>query len=171
MDWLNQDVLWTFFWKLVNFLVLAGLIVYLVRKYDVFEKVFGGYRNKIQAEIDSANRLHQEAAQIKAEVEKTARESKALANELLEKAKAQAEQEKADWLKAAAEEVERIREQARQKADYQRNQQLAKLQQEIIAQALDKARKTVQASITKRENDRLIREFLDDLTPESVRLS
>gem|GEM_PF-3749271 len=171
MDWLNQDVLWNLFWKLVNFIVLAELIVYLVRKYDVFEKVFGGYRHKIQAEIDTAERLQQEAVQIKSDIERATKEAKTLSLELLEKAKAQAEREKDDLLDAAAAEAERIRKQARQKADYEQDRQLTNLQRDVIEQALEKAREKALADITKKVNDRLVDEFLKDLTEESVRLS
>jgi len=171
VDWLNQDVLWTFFWKLVNFIVLAGLIVYLVRKYDVFEKVFGGYRNKIKAEIDAPHQLPQEAVQIKADIKKATREAEVLSTELLEKARVQAEREKAEVLEAAQAEVKRIHEQAQLTADYQRSLQLAELQQDVIEQALAKAREKAQADITKKENDRLVNDFLKGLTTESVKLS
>ncbi len=171
MDFLNQDVLWDFFWRVVNAVILFGLVVYFVRKYDVINKVFGGYQEKIQREIDNAKNVEEDAARIKREIDQMSEQAEVRSQEIVEKAKEQAQREKEALIEDAKSSAERILTQARQTADYEQERQSKLLQNEIVERTLEKAREEVAAKITKKENDRLVNEFLDSLNEESVKLS
>jgi len=171
MDWLNETVLWIFFWKVVNFVILAGIIVYLVRRFNVIDNVFGGYQRRIQQEIAAAAELKRESEQIQAEVDRAAKEAESRSAEILEKSKAQAEQEKAAIIETARGEAERMIEQARAVAAQQRDRQLEALQAGVVAQTLALAQEKVRDTITPKDHERLIEVFLGSLKNEGVRLS
>lgn len=181
MEWFDNAIQWLlevinnpinqeFFWRVVNAVVLYSLIVYFVRKYDVINKVFGGYQQKIQREIDSAKQLEDEAAQIKRDIDKMAEEAVERSKEILEKARVQAQREKVAAIESAKASAERILDQARQTADYEHERQMKQIQTDIVERTLERAREEVAGKITKRENDRLVGEFLDSLNEESVKL-
>ncbi len=170
MEWLlNPDVLWTFTWKVVNFVVLAGIVVYLVRRFDVIDKVFGGYGRRIQGELESARKLQQEAEQIKAELERSTREAKAQAAEIVEKAKAQAQREKDAVVVTAQADAERLLAQARETASHEVARQTEALQLVVLGEALERARERLAKQVTKKDHEQLVNDFLDRLTEESLR--
>jgi len=164
-------VIWDFFWKVVHFLVLAGIAVWLVRKYDLFERVFGNYRRELKAELDAAARHHEEAERIKAETESALQEADRRAEEMLEQAKARAEREKEELVQVARQEAERIKEQARLTARSERERQVRALQNDVVERALARARELVTGAITKQDHGRLVDAFLEELDEGSVRLS
>ena len=171
MHWFDPDIMLMFAYKIVNFLILAGILVWLIRKYDVIENVFGGYQRKIKDEIDSANRLQNEATRIKREIEQSATQAEQRSVELLEQAKAQAEREKQALIRGAEAEAERLLEQARRTASFEQNRQLLALQSDIVERALVRARALLQEQVKKKDHQRLMDEFLECLTEESLRAS
>ncbi len=164
-------MIWDFVWKVVNFLVLAGIAVWLVRKYDLFERVFGNYRREIRAELDAAARHREEAERIKAETETALQEADRRAEEMRAQAAERAEREKEALLELAREEAERIKAQARLTAQSERQRQLRALQNDVVEQTLARARELVTGAITKQDHGRLLDAFLDELDEESVRFS
>lgn len=169
MDWLNPDVLWTFTWKVVNFVVLAAIVVFLVRKFDVFDKVFGGYRRRIQGELEAASRLQQEAEQIKAELEHSIQQAQAQSAQIVEKAKAQSQREKDALVAAAEKETDRLLAQARETASHEIDRQRETIERNVLEQALERARQRLAKQITKKDNEQLVNDFLDRLSEESLR--
>lgn len=159
-----------FAWKVFNFLVLAGLVVWLVRKYDLFERVFGNYRRQIKAELRAAERHLTEARRLKDQTRAALTEAKTRAAEILEQAQAQAEREKAELLAAARAEVERLLAQARLAAEAELEHQLEQLRRETVEAMLARARERTAETITRRDHQRLVTAFLDELTEESLKI-
>ena len=137
------------FWILIAFATFAG--VFGRKAWAAIKKTLDGRRDKIQAELDEAQRLREEAQSLLAEYERKRREAEDEAKQMVEFAKVEAERH-ANNAKQALEETMRRREEAAM----QRIQQAE-------TDALREVRETA-ASLAVAATAQLIRENLDEAT-------
>ena len=135
------------FWILIAFATFAG--VFGRKAWAAIKKTLDGRRDKIQAELDEAQRLREEAQSLLAEYERKRREAEDEAKKMVEHAKLEAERH-ANSAKQALEETMRRREEAAM----QRIQQAE-------TDALREVRETA-ASLAVEATAQLIRENLDE---------
>jgi len=171
MNWFEQGVLLNFLYKIINFVILAWIIVWLVRKYDVLEKVFGGYQRSIKQEIERARQMQTEAEQITREIKQASIDAERRAAETVERAKGQAKREKTVMINSAQAEAKRLLDQARQSAQSEQARQLATLQQELIERSVQHAEQLLMEQLTVQDHERLVEQFLEDLSEEYLRVS
>ena len=97
------------FWIIIAFATFAG--VFGRKAWVAIKKTLDGRRDKIQAELDEAQRLREEAQSLLAEYERKRREAEDEAKQMVEHAKVEAERH-ANNAKQALEETMRRREEA-----------------------------------------------------------
>lgn len=166
--WLTTSLEGVFLLKLLNFLILAAIVVHLVRKYNVLDKVFGAYQRKIQGELEQAQRLRDEAAQIKRQTEQAVLDTERQSALLLQQAKAQAQREKDDLIEGAKTEAKRLLEQAHLGADFELRHQLQAVQRDVVERSVERARGILQKTLDQKDNQRFVDAFLRDLSEETL---
>ena len=97
------------FWILIAFLTFFG--VFGRKAWNAIKTALDGRRDKIQAELDEAQRLREEAQSVLADYERKKREAEEEATKMLESAKVEAERH-ANEARRALEETMRRREEA-----------------------------------------------------------
>ena len=135
------------FWILIAFVTFIG--VFGRKAWAAIKKALDGRRDKIQAELDEAQHLREEAQGVLAEYERKRREAEDEAKQMVEHAKVEAERH-ANNAKQALEETMRRREDAA----------IHRLQQ-AETDALREVRETA-ASLAVGATAQLIRDNLDD---------
>lgn len=166
--WLTTSLEGVFLLKLVNFLILAGIVVYMVRKYNVMDKVFGAYQRKVQGEIEQARRLRDEAEEIKRQTEQAVIDTERQSALLLQQAQGQAQREKEDIISVAKAEAQRLLDQAQLGADFELQRQLHGVQLDVMERSVERARGILHETLDQVDNQRLVDAFLGDLNEESL---
>ncbi|MBI1743709.1 F0F1 ATP synthase subunit B [Candidatus Acetothermia bacterium] len=149
-------------WRWINFLVLAGLIVWLVRKIDV-GAMLQKRREHIKAELDQAQKLEQEAAVLKAQAEHELTNAGAKAQEILQDARKMGERVQAEIREMAEAEAKRIHEQAKLEAELEYQNILKELKREALEEAMQRAAEAIKQELTPSDQERLVRDFLNGL--------
>jgi len=171
MNWFDSGILLNFLYKIINFVILAWIIVWLVRKNDVLEKVFGGYQRGIKQEIERAEQMQSEAARIKDDIEQAANEAKRRAEDMVKNAKAQAEREKTSLLASAQAEAKRLSDAAQHNAQLEQARQLTALKQAVIERSVQHAEQLLLDELTAKDNRHLVERFLEELDEQHLRVS
>ncbi|MBI07769.1 MAG: F0F1 ATP synthase subunit B [Rhodospirillaceae bacterium] len=141
------------FWILIAFLTFFG--VFGRKAWRAIKTTLDGRRDKIQAELDEAQRLREEAQSVLADYERKKREAEEEATKMVESAKIEAERHANDARRALEETMRR-----REEAAVQRIQQAeADALREVREMAADLA---VQATAE------LIRENLDETRSDTM---
>ncbi len=141
------------FWILIAFLTFFG--VFGRKAWGAIKTTLDGRRDKIQAELDEAQRLRKEAQKVLADYERKKREAEEEATKMVESAKAEAERHANEARRALEETMQR-----REEAAMQRIQQAE-------ADALREVRETA-ADLAVQATTELIRENLDETRSDAM---
>ncbi|MEW5913920.1 MAG: ATP synthase F0 subunit B [Thermodesulfobacteriota bacterium] len=152
-------IYWDWGWRIVNFLVLAVLIVKMARQ--PLKDFVSGQRAKVSSELEEMEKVKAQAqAELKAMQEKTA----GLAQELesFEQAlSAAAELERQRMLDDARQESELVLERARLGAEISLRRAKRRLAAEILELASTLAEEKLRAAVTSQDQSRLLGQFTD----------
>ncbi len=141
------------FWILIAFVTFIG--VFGRKAWSAITKALDGRRDKIQADLDEAQRLREEAQGVLAQYERKRREAEAEALQMVEHAKVEAERHANDAKRALEETMRR-----REEAAMQRIQQAE-------TDALREVREAA-ASLAVEATAQLIRENLDEARADAM---
>jgi F-type H+-transporting ATPase subunit b len=146
-------------YKLMNFLVLAIGLFYLLRKpaASSLSARISGIKNQLD---DLESKKREAEKKLTAYDEKLSRLDKE-AEKIVEDYVRQGNEAKARIIKEAEEAAERIKEQARRNIDYELERAKSKLRGEIVEEALLKAEEIIKSKITIEDQDRLVDEYLE----------
>ncbi|MCB2192979.1 MAG: ATP synthase F0 subunit B [Deltaproteobacteria bacterium] len=151
---------WDWAWRIVNFLVLAFLIVKLAKK--PLKEFFAGARAKVAAELEEVNKAKAEAeAQLKVIQEKTAGMAQELASyeEALGKL---AERDRQRMIEEAKEASEMIMERAKLQAEMALQDARRELTKEIVELAAELAESKLKEAVDSKDQNRLLDKFAND---------
>ena len=153
---------WIEIWRWINFLVLATLVIWLVRKVDV-GAILQKRRDQIKAELEHAHKLEQEASALKVHAEHELASAGAKAQEILQDARNMGERVQAEIREMAEAEAKRIHEQAKLEAELEYQNILKELKREALEEAMQRAAEAIKQEITPSDQERLVRDFLNGL--------
>ncbi len=153
--------------RLVNFLILAGALVYLLR--SPFSKYLEDRRTQIRADLVNADEMRQTAAERLEEIE---RRMQTLPGEL-EQVKARGAEEiaaeEARIDRAAAAERDRLLEQARREINLQLRTAQRDLRMRAAELSVDLATQRIKQTISDADQLRLVDRYLEQLDAEAGR--
>jgi F-type H+-transporting ATPase subunit b len=158
---------WIEIWRWVNFLALAALVVWLVRKIDV-GAMLQKRREQIKAELEEAHRLEQEASALKAQAEQELANAGTKAQEILHDARKMGERVQAELRQMAEAEATRIHEQAHLEAELEYQKILKELKREASEEAIRRASEVIKQELTPADQELLVRDFLRSLDKEAL---
>lgn len=152
---------WSFLLQVLNFVVLAGIIVKFAAK--PLKTFVANRRKNIEARLEESQKLLDEAESLKKTYEerlgKLEQEIADYKKEVLEEA--QAEKEKI--IKEAEVMAARISEQAKLTYDQEMRETLSKIREEITRLTIAGAEKIIAEKIDKKDHDRMVNDFIEKL--------
>ncbi len=152
--WLPTDT-----YRVLNFAVLAGALVFLLRK--PISQALDSRIKGIQAQLEDLEAKKAEAEKVlseyNAKIAKLSQESEGIVAEYIR----QGNEAKARILKEAEASAYKLEEQARRNIENEFEVAKQRLQQDIFEKAMTKAEEIIKKNITADDQNRLVDEYLD----------
>lgn len=148
--------------KLVNFAILVGAIIWAIRKFDLFQ-FLEKRKEKIADQINEAQELRAQAQNLKAKRERQLEEAKQKRKEIINEAKRIGHQAKQKLLTEAEEEAERIQKEAHIIAEMEKSRLKEKLKREAIEEIMGTAYQILAKEVREEDHRRIVDSFLDEL--------
>lgn len=156
--------IWTILWTVINILLL-----YFVLKKILFKplsKVIEKRQALIQGNLDDADKAKTEANALKAQYESSISSAKEDARKIISDADVRSKKMIESSRRAAAEEAESMKANAKKEIERERKEALDGAKGEIATLALDAASKVLSRNVTSKDNDKIIEDFLSSAKAE-----
>ena len=157
----GSESIWSWVFKFVNFIVLAGILVKFAGK--PLKEYLENRHRTIKNKLEEAERMLREAEALRVEYEKKIAKLDEEVAAFKETVVAQAEKEKKKILDEAAYLASKIKEQAKLTYEQEAKEAIDKIKEEIARQTIEKAEKIVMEKLTKDDHNRMVGEFIEKL--------
>jgi F-type H+-transporting ATPase subunit b len=149
-------------------LVVFGLLMVLLWRFawPSILKAVEERERRIQQQLADAERANAEAQRLLEEHKKTIAAARGEAQDMIAKAKAVAEKERAALLAKAREEYESLLVRARKDIDAEKEKALVELRREAVELSIAAASKVIEANLDTDANRRLVADYLASLEKE-----
>jgi len=151
--WLTIDT-----WKVLNFGILAVIGFFLARK--PVAQFFSSRAKSIEDEINELEQKKADAQKKLAEYQTKFKNLDQESKQIVEDYIKQGEEAKKRIIAEAGEQAEKLEDMAKRNIQQEFKSAKAKLQQEIVEKALEKAEEIIKASISSDDQDKLVDEYL-----------
>lgn len=148
-----------FAYRLFNFLLLAGILVWAMKKANV-KGLLDARRAEVAKVLRESEEIREEAERKLAEYSEKLEKATREIDEIYAAIKQEGEAEKSRIILEANLAAERIRKQAQVSAHQEVQQATARLQAETAKLAVQLARTTLKESVTRDDQDRFVDEYL-----------
>ncbi|MEE9167357.1 MAG: F0F1 ATP synthase subunit B [Candidatus Neomarinimicrobiota bacterium] len=148
-----------FIWTVVTFLVLLGVMAKFVWKplTDALDR----REKRIRQSLKEADEVQQAVERISKEYEEMLRKARGEAQVIVAEGKARTEKIKERMLEKAKEESEHLRKEAEKRIQAEKENALSEIRQEVVNLSLHAASKIIGKNLTKEDNLSLINDSLD----------
>jgi F-type H+-transporting ATPase subunit b len=148
---------------LINFVILLFLLRLFL--YRPILNMTEERRQKIQASLDEADKVRQEAEIQRTDFQRELENTRKTSQDATTRVVQETEKMREAILAEARQEAEQIREQARQQIELERQQAAADLQRQVVDLAVDLTRKVVGQTVAVNEQNQrqLISQFLSEM--------
>jgi len=145
-------------WSIISF----GLLLFLLSKFALpaVQKAMAGRTERIQANLDDAERVKAEASTVLAQYQAQLADARNESARIIEEARQTADQLRRDLMARAEAEVAELRQRTRDDIAAAQERATADLQAKVGALAIDMAEKVVAANLDREANRRLIEQFI-----------
>lgn len=148
-----------FLYRLFNFALLAGILIWAMKKANV-KGLLAGRRAEVAKVLREAEEIKEDAERKLAEYTEKLEKASSEIDEIYAAIKQEGEAEKNRIIAAANQAAERIRRQAQVAAQQEVQQASAHLQAETARLAVQLARTTLEKSVTQDDQDRFVDEYI-----------
>lgn len=149
---------WTFFFQLVNVLVILGVLLYFFWK--PVGKILGSREEQIEGNLQEAASAREKAEEILASYQQKIDEAHQEAKGILEQAGNMAEKTRLEMVQQAKEEADRILEQARMEIDREKRSAMASIRGQAADLILMATSKVLARTLTSGDQEELVKEAL-----------
>ena len=146
-------------YRLMNFVVLAGALVLVLRK--PVSKALSSRIKDIQEQLESLEAQRAEAEKQLAQYNEKLSQIESEAAKIVDAYIKQGNAAKAKILKEAEQTAEKLRAQARRNIEHEFDKAKQKLQQEVVESSLQMAEESLKKEITAQDQDKLIDEYIN----------
>jgi len=150
-----------FIWTILTFLVLLALLAKFA--WRPLLKALEGRQEAIKKSLDDADRAKQELARLQHESAKIIEQARIEADSILGRTRSDAERLREDLKAKAKEEADGMIRNAEQQIQLQTRQALQQIRNQVADIAVTIASKLLERNLAKDDNDRLIRETLQQI--------
>ena len=152
--WVKTD-----WFRVMNFVVLAGALVFVLRK--PVSKALSSRIKDIKEQLESLEAQRAEAEKQLAQYNEKLSQIESEAAKIVDAYIKQGNEAKAKILKEAEQTAEKLRVQARRNIEHEFAKAKQKLQQEIVESSLQMAEESLKKEITNQDQDKLIDEYIN----------
>lgn len=150
-------------WRVINLLVFALFLVYILRNKIKIGQVFDNRAAAIRKELDQARRDKQEAEQRLAEVESRLANLDQEVASIRSEAEREAAREQERIRQAAASDAEKIRQMAQREIEGAMKSARTELRAFVAEQSVEMAEGIIRREIRPEDNSRMISRFIDEM--------
>ncbi len=151
---------WSIFWAVFNTVLLFVLLrIFLFKPLN---KIKADRTRTIQDNLDSAEKAKTEAEELRQQYENSISDAKEKADQILIKAREDAEAERSAIIKKSQDEAEKIIADADKSIENERKRVLRQAQSEIADLAIEAASKIIGENVDDEKNRRLVDKFLSE---------
>jgi len=150
-----------FIWTILTFLVLLGLLAKFA--WRPLLKALEGRQEAIRKSLDDADRAKEELARMQQESAKVIEQARVEADSILSRTRSDAERLREGLKVKAKEEADTMIRNAEQQIQLQTRQALQQIRHQVGDIAVTIAAKLLERNLAKEDNDRLIRETLEQI--------
>ena len=151
-----QDTDW---FRVMNFVVLAGALIFILRK--PVSQALGSRIKGIKEQLESLEVQKAEAEKQLAQYNEKLSQLESEAEKIVDDYIKQGNEAKAKILKEAEQTAEKLQVQAKRNIEHEFAKAKQKLQQEVVESSLLKAEESLKKEITAKDQDKLVDEYLD----------
>jgi len=155
----SGSVLKAYLWPVINFLILVGVMAYVLKKMDI-KGFFKKRTELIEQSLHEAREAKELAQKALAEVEERLKVKDTEIASIIAGAKLSGENEKARLMEEGDKLKARILEQARTNIDYEVKRAKESIKQEAVEIAMELAEKKLKEKLSKEEQLKLLEESL-----------
>ena len=152
--WQNTD-----WFRVMNFVVLAGALVFILRK--PVSQALGSRIKGIKEQLESLEVQKAEAEKQLAQYNEKLSQLESEAKKIVDDYIKQGNEAKAKILKEAELTADKLQDQAKRNIEHEFAKAKQKLQQEVVESSLLKAEESLKKEITAKDQDKLVDEYLD----------
>lgn len=152
--WQNTDT-----FRIINFLVLAGLVFFLIRKPAA--QFLGDRIKGIQEQLKELEQKKIEAEKKLAEYTRRLADLSAESDQIIDEYRRQGESMRENILKAAEAAAAKLESQARRNIENEFKKARVELEMEIMEKAISRAETMLENNITDKDQERLVGEYID----------
>jgi F-type H+-transporting ATPase subunit b len=152
--WVKTD-----WFRVMNFVVLAGVLFFVLRK--PVSKALSSRIKDIQEQLESLEAQRAQAEKKLAQYNEKLSQLESEAAKIVDAYIKQGSEAKAKILKEAEQTAEKMRVQARRNIEHEFDKAKQKLQQEVVESSLQKAAESLKKEITTQDQDKLIDEYIN----------
>jgi F-type H+-transporting ATPase subunit b len=152
--WQNTDT-----FRIINFLVLAGLVFFLLRKPAA--QFLGDRIKGIQEQLKELEQKKIEAEKKLAEYTRRLADLSAESDQIIDEYRRQGESMRENILKAAETAAAKLESQAWRNIEHEFKKARVELEMEIMEKAISRAETMLEKNITDKDQERLVGEYLD----------
>ena len=152
--WVKTD-----WFRLMNFVVLAGALFFVLRK--PVSQALSSRIKSIQEQLESLETQRAEAEKQLAQYNEKLSQLESEAAKIVDAYIKQGNEAKAKILKEAEQNAEKLQAQARRNIEHEFDKAKQKLQQEVVESSLKKAEESLKKEITAQDQDKLINEYIN----------
>jgi len=159
------DINYTLIAQIVNFLLLVAVVSWF--GYKPIMKIMEERQNKIATDLQNAENTKAEAQNVKKEYERQLAEARSEAQAIIDKANKTAKEAYDQMLAQAREEQENIFRTAKEQIEREKANALLEVRNEVVSLSMQLASKVVEKKMDAEADQKLINEFLDEITNKS----
>ena len=152
--WVKTD-----WFRVMNFVVLAGVLFFVLRK--PVSQALSSRINDIKEQLESLEAQRAEAEKKLAQYNEKLSQLESEAAKIVDAYIQQGNEAKSKILKEAEQTAEKLRVQARRNIEHEFDKAKQKLQQEVVESSLQKAEESLKKEITAQDQDKLIDEYIN----------
>lgn len=159
------DINYTLIAQIFNFLLLVAVVSWF--GYKPIVKIMQDRQDKIATDLQTAENAKTEAQNVKKEYERQLAEARSEAQAIIDKANKAAKDAYDQMLAQAREEQESIFKTAKDQIEREKANALLEVRSEVVSLSMQLASKVVEKKIDAEADQKIINEFLDEITNKS----
>jgi F-type H+-transporting ATPase subunit b len=147
-----------FFWRTLNFVIMAGILIYFVTK--PVKNALKGRSETIASDLEEAQKARDEAEAKFAEYDEKLNKAEAEIEQIAADLKKEGEIERDKIIAAAKEQAEKIKQEAEKSAAFEVARARAELQQEAARLAVELAEGLLKKNVNDKDQNNMVDEYM-----------
>lgn len=149
-------------WGIVAFVLLFAVVSRFA--LPAMNRMLEERRARIQGQLEEAEQIRHDAEELRRQYQEQLRDARTKANEIVDKARSDAEKVREQKVKDADEEAQAIRQRARDDAEAERARLVQQLRTQVAALSVDLAGRIVHRELDEEQHRTLVDEYIDQLS-------